>query len=168
MKFVVLLHIIDQHEQLYSFQLLYYGLVSLQNVYFLLKQFHEDYSEGIIPHLKDSFTRNLFLNNGASLSSTDQFVANGISLALKNSANIDDAMLSWLGANSTYLSALKDDRVRTYVKKYWQENFESIQNLTTNNDMPIQMSVLQALTDVVRTAPIFTQRDDTQEFEGGA
>ena len=117
---------------------------------------------------EDSFTRNLFLNNGASLSSTDQFVANGISLALKNNANIDDAMLSWLGANSTYLSALKDDRVRTYVKKYWQENFESIQNLTTNNDMPIQMSVLQALTDVVRTAPVFTQRDDTQEFEGGA
>ena len=117
---------------------------------------------------EDSFTRNLFLNNGATLVSTDQHVANGISLALKNSANIDDAMLSWLGANSTYLSALKDDRVRTYVKKYWQENFESIQNLTTNNDMPIQMSVLQALTDVVRTAPIFTQRDDTQEFEGGA
>ena len=117
---------------------------------------------------EDSFTRNLFLNNGATLVSTDQHVANGISLALKNSANIDDAMLSWLGANSTYLSALKDDRVRTYVKKYWQENFESIQNLTTSNDMPIQMSVLQALTDVVRTAPVFTQRDDRQEFEGGA
>jgi len=117
---------------------------------------------------EDSFTRNLFLNNGATFTSTDQFVANGISLALKNSANIDDAMLSWLGGNSTYLSALKDDRVRTYVKKYWKENFDSIQNLTTNNDMPIQMSVLQALTDVVRQAPVFTQRDDTQEFEGGA
>ena len=117
---------------------------------------------------EDSFTRNLFLNNGATLTSTDQHVANGISLALKNSANIDDAMLSWLGGNSTYLSALKDDRVRTYVKKYWKENFDSIQNLTTNNDMPIQMSVLQALTDVVRAAPVFTQRADTQEFEGGA
>ena len=36
----------------------YNAIVS--DVYFLLKQFHEDYSEGIIPHLKYSFTRNLF------------------------------------------------------------------------------------------------------------
>ena len=117
---------------------------------------------------EDSFTRNLFLNNGVSMLSTDQEVAHGISLALKNSKNIDDAMLSWLGGNSTYLSALKDDRVRTYVKKQWQENFDSIQNLTTSNDMPIQMSVLQALTEIVRAAPTFTQREDGQSFEGGA
>ena len=122
---------------------------------------------------EDSFTKNLFLNNGATLVTTDQFVANGISLALKNSNNVDDAMLAWLGANSTYLSSLKDSRVRSYVKKYWKENFEQIQNLTTNNDMPVQMSVLQALTDVVRTAPVFTvsagEIQETQDFgEGGA
>jgi len=113
---------------------------------------------------EDSMSRNLFPQN-----TMEKQIADGISLALTNQNNIDDAMLLWLGAKSSYLSRLKNKETRDYVKKYWKQNFDSIQNLTTNNDMPVQMSVLQALTTIVREAPQFTPAISGEGgFEGGA
>jgi uncharacterized protein (DUF2141 family) len=113
---------------------------------------------------EDSFSALLFNDN-----TNEKLIADGISLAL-NKGKLDDNALQWLGNKSSYLSALKDEGVREYVNKVWNREWDTLSSRTTMNDVPVTMSKLQVLTDIVRQAPstVYKSQQEYNAMTGGA